>query len=126
MFWCNKAIVTQKSDALNEHVKTRKITVISILLHTPCWQEVCPDVYRLVVQLEAAEDAVQRRAPGVTVSRDDAVLPEHLRTKHTVQVRNYTEQHLLKLWGGNSLKLTGPKLGNLVPSTVNGDFSVWY
>lgn len=44
----------------------------------PCWQEVGPDVDRLVVHLEAAEDAVQRRAPGVAVPRDDAVLPEHL------------------------------------------------
>lgn len=48
-------------------------------LHTPRGQEVGPDVDRLVVHLEAAEDAVQRRAPWVAVSGDDAVLPEHLR-----------------------------------------------
>lgn len=44
----------------------------------PCWQEVGPDVNRLVGHLEAAEDAVQCRAPRVTVTRDDAILPEHL------------------------------------------------
>lgn len=37
-----------------------------------------PDVDRLVGHLEAAEDAVQRRALRVPVARDDAVLPEHL------------------------------------------------
>lgn len=63
-----------------------------MLLHTPCWQEVGPDVDRLVVHLEAAEDAVQRWAPRVTVSRDDAILPEHLRTNQTAQVSNYTVQ----------------------------------
>ncbi len=63
-----------------------------MLLHTPGWQEVGPDVDRLVVHLEAAEDAVQRWAPRVTVSRDDAILPEHLRTNQTVQVSNYTVQ----------------------------------
>lgn len=61
-------------------------------LHTPCWQEVGPDVDGLVVHLEAAEDTVQRWAPRVTVSRDDAVLPEHLRTNHTVQVNNDSVQ----------------------------------
>lgn len=55
-----------------------------MLLHAPRWQEVGPDVDRLVVHLEAAEDAVQRWAPRVTVSRDDAILPEHLRTNQTV------------------------------------------
>lgn len=59
---------------------------MSVLLHTPCWQEVGPDVDRLVVHLEAAQDAVQRWAPRVTVSRDDAVLPEHLRINQTHQV----------------------------------------
>lgn len=47
-------------------------------LHAPGWQEVGPDVDRLVGHLEAAEDTVQRRAPGMTVPRDDAVLPEDL------------------------------------------------
>lgn len=42
-----------------------------------------PDVDGLVVHLEAAEEAVQRRALWVPVARDDAVLPEHLRTEHT-------------------------------------------
>lgn len=37
-----------------------------------------PDVDRLVGHLEAAEDAVQRRALRVPVPRDDAVLSEHL------------------------------------------------
>lgn len=37
-----------------------------------------PDVDRLVGHLEAAENAVQRRALRVPVARDDAVLPEHL------------------------------------------------
>lgn len=51
-----------------------------------------PDVDRLVGHLEAAEDAVQRRALRVPVPRDDAVLPEHLgeeeegREKGSVQV----------------------------------------
>lgn len=47
----------------------------------PCWQEVGPDVERLVVHLEAAENAVQGWALRVTVPRDDAVLPKHLRIK---------------------------------------------
>lgn len=37
-----------------------------------------PDVDGLVGHLEAAEDAVQRRALRVPVPRDDAILPEHL------------------------------------------------
>lgn len=45
-----------------------------------------PDVDGLIVHLEAAEDTVQRWAPRMTISRDDAILPEHLRNKHTVQV----------------------------------------
>lgn len=44
----------------------------------PCWQEVGPDVDCLVVHLEAAEEAVHCRAPGVTVAGDDAILPEDL------------------------------------------------
>lgn len=71
---------------------------VNKLLHTPCWQEVGPDVYRLVVHLEAAEDAVQRWAPRVTVSRDDAVLPEHLRTNKTFQVSNYAVQKSAVSW----------------------------
>lgn len=54
-----------------------------MLLHKPCWQEVGPDVDRLIVHLEAAEDAVQCWASRVTVSRDDAIFPEHLRTNET-------------------------------------------
>lgn len=45
---------------------------------SPGRQEVGPDVDRLVGHLEAAEDAVQRRALRVPVPRDDAVLSEHL------------------------------------------------
>lgn len=52
-------------------------------LHTPGWQEVGPDVDGLVGHLEAAEDAVQRRALWMAVTGDDAVLPEHLNTKQT-------------------------------------------
>lgn len=52
-----------------------------------------PDVDCLIVHLEAAEDTVQRRAPRVTVSRDDAILPEHLRHNKTVQVKNDTVQN---------------------------------
>lgn len=52
--------------------------------HAPGWQEVGPDVDRLVGHLEAAEDAVQRRALRMAVAGDDAVLPEHLNTKQTV------------------------------------------
>lgn len=85
MFWCNKAIAPNNTDILYE-----RESFFKKLLHAPCWQEVGPDVYRLVVHLEAAEDAVQRRAARVAVSRDDAVLPEHLRTKETFQVSNYT------------------------------------
>lgn len=51
--------------------------------YAPCWQEVGPDVDRLIGHLEAAEDAVEGRAAGVTVARDDAVLPEHLRANRT-------------------------------------------
>lgn len=47
-----------------------------------------PDVNCLIVHLEAAEDTVQRRASRVTVSRDDAILPEHLRANQTVQLSN--------------------------------------
>lgn len=50
----------------------------------PGRQEVGPDVDCLIGHLEAAEDAVQRRALRVPVARDDAVLPEHLR--HLVDI----------------------------------------
>lgn len=40
-----------------------------------------PDVERLVVHLEAAEETVQRGALRVAVAGDDAVLPEHLGSK---------------------------------------------
>lgn len=66
-------------------------------LHTPGWQEVGPDVDGLVGHLEAAEDAVQRRALWMAVTGDDAVLPEHLNTKQTF---------ILRLFGLTSLKCT--------------------
>lgn len=55
-----------------------------------------PDVDRLVVHLEAAEDAVQRGAPWMTVPRDDAILPEHLRTKQTFREVHYCYNHFNK------------------------------
>lgn len=51
--------------------------------NVPSWQKVGPDVDCLIVHLETAEHTVQRRAPRVTVSRDDAVLPEHLQTNQS-------------------------------------------
>lgn len=65
-------------------------------LHTPGWQEVSPDVDRLVGHLEAAEDTVQRRAPGVTVPRDDAVLPEDLRRLQMVVTVTVLSKHALR------------------------------
>lgn len=71
--------------------------------NSPCWEEVGPDVDRLVVHLEAAEDTVQCWAPWVTVSRDDAVLPEHLRSKQTIQVTGvkFSQSSKRKSWSSN-------------------------
>lgn len=62
----------------------------------PCWQEVGPDVERLVVHLKAAEDTVQGRALRVAVPRDDAVLPEHLgnQTAPPDEQSGQTSKHL--------------------------------
>jgi len=69
---------------LNEREECKiKTTASASPPHAPRGQEVGPDVDRLVVQLEAAEDAVQRRAARVAVSRDDAILPEHLWAEKT-------------------------------------------
>lgn len=66
----------------------------------PCWQEVGPDVERLVVHLKAAEETVQGWALGVAVPRDDAVLPEHLRTKE----QRRSQRHLVNLWNVHQVK----------------------
>lgn len=51
------------------------------MMHAPRWQEVRPDVDGFVVDVEAAEHAVQCRALRVSVAGQDAVLAEHLRNK---------------------------------------------
>lgn len=85
MFWSNTTIITHcesilnKVDTLIELVENWLFSFCPAF-HIPCRQEVCPDVDGFVVHLEAAEDAVQRWAPRVTVPGDDAVLPEHLKT----------------------------------------------
>lgn len=55
--------------------------------HPPCGQEVAPYVDGFVVHLEAAEDAVHGRALRVTITGDDAVLPEHLNTDASPQIQ---------------------------------------
>lgn len=69
------------------------------LVYIPCGQEVGPDVDCLIGHLEAAKDAVQGGALGVTVSRDDAILPEHLKAKHCdTQYIGYYRDHLTNNW----------------------------
>ena len=46
---------------------------------SPGWQEVSPDVERLIGQLEQAEDTVSGGAARMAVPRYDAILVEHLR-----------------------------------------------
>lgn len=43
----------------------------------------CPDVERLIGQLEEAEDAVGGWAAGVSVAGDDAVLMENLEKENS-------------------------------------------
>lgn len=54
-----------------------------------------PDVDGLVGHLEAAEDAVQRRALWMAVTGDDAVLPEHLNTKQTFREVHFVSTSVL-------------------------------
>lgn len=64
--------------------RTLKVLAASerhMLLHiSPCWQEVGPDIHRLIGHLKAAEDAVQGGALRMSVTGYDAILPKHLRT----------------------------------------------
>lgn len=71
---------------------------------SPGRQEVGPDVDRLVGHLEAAEDAVQRRALRVPVPRDDAVLSEHLGEEEEGE------------WGGGGVQCNWPAESSLILS----------
>lgn len=101
-----------------------------MLVHVPGWQEVSPDVDRLVVHLEAAEDAVQRGAPWMTVPRDDAVLPEHLRTNQTFR-EVHTVQKSADRWGERCTTATTTLIkvtywGFVLAITIPGYSSIYY
>lgn len=70
-----------------EHQQRPGEDVIPAILHqhhrqqliqeVPGWQEVGPDVERLIGQLKQAEDAISGGAAGMTVPRDDAIFMVH-------------------------------------------------
>lgn len=66
-------------------------TLFEGLLQVPCGQEVGPNVDGFVVHLEAAEDAVHGGAPRMSVTGDDAVLPEHLRAEQMDRFSRHTQ-----------------------------------
>lgn len=63
-----------------------------------------PDVESLIGPLEEAEDAVCRRAPGVPVPRNDAILMEDLKKKRTPHLQSFTTNltnQVLYFWKQN-------------------------
>lgn len=81
----NPLRVSAVADLLNSLQRANSGTIISL----PGGQKVSPDVESLIGPLEEAEDAVCRRAPGVPVPRNDAILMENLKKKNTQKVQSF-------------------------------------
>lgn len=62
---------------------TQTFLLKKIIIILPSWQEVGPDVERLIGQLEQAQDAVCCWAARVSVPWNDAIFMENLKTEKT-------------------------------------------